>query len=148
MKDIMRKGDTITDLAEKIDVDAVVLEKTLSRFNEHAANGEDPDFQRGVNGYDRYYGDPRNEPNSCIAPLIKAPYYAIKIFPGDIGTKGGISTDENGQAIDSDGKLITGLYAIGNSSASVMGRTYPGAGSTLGPAMTFGYLAAHHVAQT
>ena len=148
MKDILFRGDSIAELAEKIDIAPDVLEATFSRFNEYAEMGEDPDFDRGVNGYDRYYGDPRNEPNPCLAPLKKAPYYAVKIFPGDIGTKGGVLTNENGQAVDESGSLIRGLYAIGNSSASVMGRTYPGAGSTLGPAMTYGYLAAHHAAQS
>ena len=148
MKDIMHRSQSISKLADKIGVDAAVLEQTFSRFNEYAVKGEDPDFNRGVNGYDRYYGDPRSEPNPCLAPLVKAPFYAIKIFPGDIGTKGGVLTNENGQAIDTNGNLIKGLYAIGNTSASVMGRSYPGAGSTLGPAMTFGYLAAHHAAQS
>lgn len=148
MKDILFRGETVAELAEKIALPVDVLEQTFARFNEYAARGEDPDFDRGVNGYDRYYGDPRNEPNPCIAPLAKPPYYAVKIFPGDIGTKGGVLTNENGQALDTDGNLIKGLYAIGNTSASVMGRTYPGAGSTLGPAMTFGYLAAQHAAQT
>ncbi len=147
MTKILRKAKTVAELAEQIGVPADSLEQTFSRFNEHAAKGEDPDFQRGVNGYDRYYGDPRSEPNPCLAPLDKAPYYAIKICPGDIGTKGGVLTNENGCAIDTQGQPIRGLYAIGNTSASVMGRTYPGAGSTLGPAMTFGYLAAHHAAQ-
>jgi 3-oxosteroid 1-dehydrogenase len=148
MKDIMHRSQSISKLADKIGVDAAVLEQTFSRFNGYAEKGEDPDFNRGVNGYDRYYGDPRSEPNPCLAPLVKAPFYAIKIFPGDIGTKGGVLTNENGQAIDTNGNLIKGLYAIGNTSASVMGRSYPGAGSTLGPAMTFGYLAAHHAAQS
>ena len=147
MRDVMKRADTIQELAEEIGVPTDALEATLARFNEFAVKGEDPDFQRGVNGYDRYYGDPRSQPNPCLAPLKKAPFYAVKIFPGDIGTKGGVLTDENGCALDEDNKPIRGLYAIGNSSASVMGRTYPGAGTTLGPAMTFGHLAAHHVAQ-
>ncbi len=146
-KEILCKAETIADLAAQIGVDANVLETTFARFNEHAANGEDPDFNRGVNGYDRYYGDPRNEPNPCIRPLEHTPFYAVKIFPGDIGTKGGVVTDEHGRALSPSGEPIAGLYAIGNTSASVMGRAYPGAGSTLGPAMTFGYLAAHHVTQ-
>ncbi len=148
IREVLKKAGSVAELAEKIAVPADALEATFARFNEFAAKGEDPDFQRGVNGYDRYYGDPRSEPNPCLAPLAKAPYYAIKIFPGDIGTKGGVLTDENGRALDDQGNPISGLYAIGNTSASVMGRTYPGAGSTLGPAMTFGYLAAHHAAQT
>ncbi len=148
MRDIMQRGKTIAELAERIDIEPRVLEQTFARFNEFAKKGEDPDFHRGVNGYDRYYGDPRNQPNPCLAPLTKPPFYAVKIVPGDIGTKGGVRTDENGCALDESGAPIRGLYAIGNTSASVMGRTYPGAGSTLGPAMTFGYLAAHHAAQS
>ena len=147
MRDVMRQARTVEELARVIEVPADALQQTFARFNEFAARGEDPDFQRGVNGYDRYYGDPRSEPNPCLAPLGKAPFYAVQIFPGDIGTKGGVLTDENGRALDADNRPIPGLYAIGNSSASVMGRTYPGAGTTLGPAMTFGYLAAHHLAQ-
>ena len=147
IRDMLRKGESIAELADAMGVESAVLEATFSRFNEYAARGEDPDFHRGENGYDRYYGDPRNQPNPCLAPLDKGPFYAIRIFPGDIGTKGGIVTDENGAALDGNRQPIKGLYAIGNTSASVMGRTYPGAGSTLGPAMTFGYLAAHHAAQ-
>lgn len=147
MHDVMKRGQTVAELAAKTGLPADALQDTFARFNDFAVKGEDPDFQRGVNGYDRYYGDPRSRPNPCLAPLDKAPFYAVKIFPGDIGTKGGVLTDDNGCALDGDGKAIRGLYAIGNSSASVMGRTYPGAGTTLGPAMTFGYLAAHHVAQ-
>ena len=146
--EVLRIGETIAELAQAIEVDASVLQATFERFNEFAAQGEDPDFQRGVNGYDRYYGDPRSQPNPCLATLTKAPFYAFKIFPGDIGTKGGVLTDDNGCALDSQGQTIPGLCAIGNTSASVMGRTYPGAGTTLGPAMTFGYLAAHHLAQS
>ncbi|MGI9322956.1 MAG: FAD-binding protein, partial [Pseudomonadales bacterium] len=137
-RDVIKRGDTIAELAAEINVDASVLEATFQRFNEHAKQGEDPDFQRGVNGYDRYYGDPRNKPNPCLAPLVKAPFYAARIYPGDIGTKGGVLTDVNGQARHTGGLLVHGLYAVGNSSASMMGRTYPGAGTTLGPAMTFG----------
>ncbi len=146
--EVLRKGATIAELAQAMHVDADVLQATFERFNEFAAKGEDPDFQRGVNLYDRYYGDPRSQPNPCLATLSQAPFYAFKIFPGDIGTKGGVLTDEKARALNAQGEPIPGLYAIGNTSASVMGRTYPGAGSTLGPAMTFGYLAAHHLAQS
>jgi 3-oxosteroid 1-dehydrogenase len=147
LREVLHKANSITELADKINVPGPILEQTFERFNGYAMEGKDPDFHRGVNAYDLYYGDPRNEPNPCIAPLSKAPFYAIKIVPGDIGTKGGVLTDESGCALDQDHRPIGGLYAIGNTSASVMGRTYPGAGSTLGPAMTFGYLAARHAAQ-
>ena len=147
MRDVMKRGQTVEELAAATGLPAAALQHTFARFNEFAVKGEDPDFQRGVNGYDRYYGDPRSKPNPCLAPPERAPFYAVKIFPGDIGTKGGVLTDENGCALDTNNAPIRGLYAIGNTSASVMGRTYPGAGTTLGPAMTFGYLAAQHAAQ-
>jgi len=147
MRAVLHKGDTVAELAAQMDVDVPTLTGTFARFNEYAAKGEDPDFGRGVNAYDRYYGDPRNTPNACLAPLEKPPFYAIRIFPGDIGTKGGVVTDEHGRALDRSGNPIVGLYAAGNSSASVMGRAYPGGGATLGSAMTFGYLAGRHVAQ-
>lgn len=146
--EVIKIGKTFTELAEQIQVDPAVLEATVQRFNEHASQGEDPDFQRGLSGYDRYYGDPRTKPNPCLAPLVKAPFYAVRIYPGDLGTKGGVLTDEMGRALDANGQPIPGLYATGNNSASVMGRSYPGAGTTLGPAMTFGYLAARHAAQS
>ena len=103
------------------------------------------DFQRGENSYDLIYGDIRIQPNPCLAPVVEPPFYAIEIYPGDIGTKGGLLTDENARVVGEDGGPIPGLYAIGNCSASVTGRYYPGAGATLGPAMTFGYLAARHL---
>jgi len=92
--------------------------------------------------YDRYYGDPRNRPNPNLGPLVKPPFYAVRIVPGDLGTKGGLRTDERARVLRADGTPIPGLYAAGNASAAVMGRSYAGAGATIGPAMTFGYLAA------
>ena len=146
-REVLRKGDSVAALAAAIGVEQAALEASLARFNAHAAKGEDPDFGRGASGYDRYYGDPRNLPNPCLKPLDKPPYYALKIFPGDIGSKGGVVADAHGRALNGKGQPIPGLYAIGNCSASVVGRSYPGAGATLGPAMTFGYLAARHAAQ-
>ena len=146
-REVLRKADSVAALAAAIGAEPAVLEAALARFNAHAAKGEDPDFGRGASGYDRYYGDPRNQPNPCLKPLDKPPYYALKIFPGDIGSKGGVVADAHGRALNGEGQPIPGLYAIGNCSASVVGRSYPGAGATLGPAMTFGYLAARHAAQ-
>jgi 3-oxosteroid 1-dehydrogenase len=117
------------------------LAATVQRFNALADSGRDDDFHRGESAYDRYYGDPRNQPNPCLAPLVKPPFYAVRIVPGDLGTKGGLSTDERARVLRADGSPIPGLYAAGNTSALVMGRTYAGPGATLGPAMTFGYLA-------
>jgi 3-oxosteroid 1-dehydrogenase len=121
---------------------------TVQRFNRFAQSGKDEDFQRGESAYDRYYGDPSHQPNPCFGPLTEPPFYGTRLYPGDIGTKGGVVTNEKSQVLDAQGHWITGLYAAGNNSASVMGNSYPGPGSTLGPALTFGYVAARHAAGT
>lgn len=138
---VLVRSETLAGLAEKIEVPAAALESTVERLNTFARNGVDEDFHKGESVYDRYYGDPRNKPNPCLAPLEKAPYYAIRIVPGDLGTKGGLRTDANARVLREDGSHIPGLYAAGNTSAAVMGHSYAGAGATIGPAMTFGYLA-------
>jgi 3-oxosteroid 1-dehydrogenase len=140
------KADSLEALAQQIEVDVAGLRATVERMNGFAATGEDQDFGKGSNTFDRYYGDVNVKPNPCLAPLAKAPFYGIRIDAGDIGTKGGLLTDEFARVLHQDGQPIPGLYAIGNTSAAVMGPSYPGAGSTLGPAMTFGYIAAHHLA--
>jgi len=140
----LKKSGTLEGLAEKIGVDAPGLKDTIEKFNEFAKAGKDEDFNRGDSLYDCYYGDTKAGPNASLAPLKEAPFYAIEVFPGDLGTKGGVVTNPNGQALRDDGTPIPGLYATGNCSASVMDRSYPGAGGTIGPSMTFGYLAAHH----
>lgn len=140
----LKRSSTLDGLAEKIGVDAAGLAATVERFNVFAKAGKDEDFNRGDSLYDCYYGDTKAGPNASLAPLSEAPYYAIEVFPGDLGTKGGVVTNPNGQALREDGTVIEGLYATGNCSASVMDRSYPGAGGTIGPSMTFGYLAAHH----
>jgi 3-oxosteroid 1-dehydrogenase len=139
---VVFRGPTLASLATQIDVPASALEQTIERFNAFAGAGVDEDFHKGDSVYDRYYGDPRNRPNPCLAPLAKAPYYAIKVVPGDLGTKGGLRTDDRARVLREDGTPIPGLYAAGNASAAVMGHSYAGAGATIGPAMTFGYLAA------
>jgi 3-oxosteroid 1-dehydrogenase len=136
------KARSIGELARRIDVDPARLEATVARVNRYAATGVDEDFARGSAPYDRYYGDLSVKPNPNLAPIDKPPFYAMPVYPGDIGTKGGLATDERGRVLDTAGQVIPGLYAIGNNSASVMGPSYPGAGATLAPAMTFGYLAA------
>ncbi len=141
---IVSKAETIEQLAEKIKVDANGLKQTISRNNRFSETGIDEDLQRGDSFYERYYGDASNKPNPCIAAIDKAPYYAIPIYPGDIGTKGGLATNCEAQVLDEDNQVIEGLYAIGNCSASVMGSKYLGAGATLGPAMIFGYRAVQH----
>ncbi|WP_020671779.1 3-oxosteroid 1-dehydrogenase [Amycolatopsis nigrescens] len=143
---IAAKAATVASLAERIEVPAEALEATVRRFNGFARAGVDQDFHRGDSAYDHYYGDPRNRPNPSLGPLDQAPYYAIKIVPGDLGTKGGLCTDVHARVLREDGSVIENLYAAGNASAAVMGRTYAGPGATIGPAMVFGYLAARHLA--
>ncbi|MBC3503769.1 FAD-dependent oxidoreductase [Pseudomonas sp. SWRI59] len=140
------KADSLAALAGQIGVDAAGLQQTVARMNAYAQSGVDLEFGRGGNVFDRYYGDSNVKPNPCLAPLSKGPYYAMRLDAGDIGTKGGLLTNEHAQVVCQDGVAIPGLYAIGNCSASVMGTSYPGAGGTLGPAMTFGYIAARHIA--
>lgn len=121
------------------------LRATADRFNELARKGHDDDFNRGDSAYDNYYGDP-TLPNPNLYPLGKPPYYAFQIILGDLGTSGGLRTDEYARVLRSDDSFVKGLYAVGNTSAAVMGRSYAGAGATIGPAMTFGYVAAKHIA--
>lgn len=111
-------------------------------MNGFARSGKDLDFARGENAFDRFYGDKSVTPNPCMAPIETAPFYGIAVYPGELGTKGGLKVDERARVLTASGELIPGLYAAGNCSSPVMGRTYPGAGSTLGPATTFGYVAA------
>ncbi|MFK0574124.1 FAD-binding protein, partial [Endozoicomonas sp.] len=146
-KDYYQKAATLKELAENIGVDVEGLQETVTKYNQYSVEGSDPEFGKGDSLFDRYYGDPNVTPNPCLGPLEKGPFYAVKINIGDIGTKGGLVTNVDGQVLREDGEAIPGLYAIGNTSASVMKQTYPGAGSTIGPAMTFGYLSANHIAQ-
>ena len=139
------RADDLAGLARGAGIDADGLVKTVTRFNEFAAAGRDEDFGRGDSAYDRYYGDPRLA-NPNLAPLARPPFYAVRIVPGDLGTKGGLRTDERARVLRPDGTAIEGLFAAGNASAAVMGHSYAGAGATIGPAMTFGYIAAHTMA--
>lgn len=145
VKTILKKAPTIEALAREMGVSPTALSATVARFNQHAAKGEDPDFHRGEAAYDKMYGDPSQSPNPCLRPLDTGPFYALPIYPGDIGTNGGLKTNARAQVIGKDGKPIGGLYAIGNNAASAMGESYPGAGVTIGPAMTFGYAAARDI---
>ena len=138
------KGETLDELAAQIGVDPAGLKRSAARMTEFAQTGVDLDFRRGGNAFDRYYGDPRRK-NPNLGPIAKGPFYAMKLLPGDIGTKGGLLTDREGRVLDEQGQVIEGLYCVGNNSASVMGPAYPGAGSTLGPAMTFAYRAVAHM---
>jgi 3-oxosteroid 1-dehydrogenase len=140
------KAWTLDALAASVGVPAAALRATVDRFNSLAVKGTDTDFHRGDSAYDHYYTDPSVLPNSCLAPLWLPPYYAFRIVPGDLGTKGGLVTDARARVLRADGSAIPGLYAAGNASAAVMGHSYAGAGSTIGPAMTFGYIAALDIA--
>jgi 3-oxosteroid 1-dehydrogenase len=140
------RADTIEELAVSIGVPAAALAATHERFNGFARKGVDEDFHRGESAYENYYADP-SCPNPNLAPVDHPPFYAIKIVPGDLGTKGGLVTNEHAQVLRPDGTVIAGLYATGNTSAALMGRDYAGPGATIGPAMTFGFVAARHMGQ-
>lgn len=142
------RADSIDVLAGKIGVDKAGLAETVAKMNEYASKGVDPEFGKGSIPIDRYYSDPSVKPNTCLGPIVKPPFYAVPMYPGEIGTKGGLDVDSKARVLREDGSVIDGLYAIGNTSAAVMGSTYPGAGSTLGPAMTFGYIAARDIAES
>ena len=139
----LQRAASIEELAGRIGVPADALAGTVSRFNEGARAGRDEDFKRGDSAYDRYYGDPTLT-NPCLNELVKPPFYAARLVPGDLGTKGGLLTDEQARVLREDGTVIEGLYAVGNTSASVMGNEYAGAGATIGPSLTFGWVAARH----
>ena len=144
---VVKEAHSWDELARKIDVPAENLRATATRFNQLAHAGHDDDFNRGDSAYDNYYGDP-TLPNPNLRPLGKPPYYAFQIILGDLGTSGGLRTDEHARVLRGDDTVVPGLYAVGNASAAVMGRSYAGAGATIGPAMTFGYIAAKHAANT
>jgi 3-oxosteroid 1-dehydrogenase len=140
------RDDTIGGLARQIDVPAAELEGTIRRFNEFAAKGIDPDFGRGQSAYNDCLGDPGFRPNAALGPLDRAPYYATRVYPADVGTCGGVITNEHAQVLDEQDRVIDGLYATGNITATVMGRTYLGAGGSIANTMVFGYVAARHAA--
>jgi 3-oxosteroid 1-dehydrogenase len=139
---VIVKSSTLEGLADKLELPVEELRATIARFNGFATSGVDEDFHRGESAYDKYYSDPTVTPNPSLHVIDQGPFYAVKIVPGDLGTKGGLVTDERARVLRADGSVIEGLYAAGNASAAVMGRTYAGPGATIGPAMTFGYLAA------
>ena len=142
----LKRGTTLAELADRIGIDPKGLEATVAEFNTSAAEGRDPFFGKGSRAYNRYQGDALHGPNPCVAPIKDGPYYAIKMVIGDLGTYAGIKTDAHARALDANGQPISGLYAAGNDMASIMGGNYPGAGITLGPALTFGYIAGKHLA--
>jgi len=138
----LKQADSLEQLATISGVDPEGLRDTVQRFNRMAEQGRDEDFGKGESAFDLYAGDPAHRPNPCLGAIGKPPFYALQIAAGDLGTKGGLLTNEKAQVLREDGSVIPGLYAAGNSSASVMGNFYPGAGGTIGAAMTYGYIAA------
>jgi succinate dehydrogenase/fumarate reductase flavoprotein subunit len=142
----LKKGRTLRELAERVGIDAAAFEQTVEAYNRDARRGEDPQFKRGSTAYNRYLGDPDHKPNPCVGPIERGPFYAVRVVPGDLGTFAGLRTDADARVIDESGNAIPGLYAAGNDMASIMGGNYPGGGITLGPAMTFGFIAGRHLA--
>jgi 3-oxosteroid 1-dehydrogenase len=140
------KAPTVAELADKIGIEPARLQQVVANMNGYARTGIDPEYGRGSNDYDRVFGDPTLKPNPSLGPIEKAPFYAIQVNLGDLGTKGGLKADARARVLDKQGQPISGLYAAGNASGSPFGNCYPGAGGTLGPAMVFGYIAANDIA--
>lgn len=141
------RGDTLVELAQRCGIDKAQFEATVAEFNRHADRGKDPQFGRGDNAYNRYNGDPAHAPNPCVAPIVQTPFYAVKIVMGELGTLAGLSIDPYARVLDNGAKPIPGLYAAGNDASNVMAGDYMSGGSTLGPGMVWGYVAACHMAQ-
>jgi len=141
---MLKQAWTLGDLARMCDIDPAGLAGTVERFNEHAAKGIDPDYGRGESAYNRALGDPNHKVHPCLGPIDHPPYYAVQVVPGDIGTCGGLVTDEQARVLGEGGEPIAGLYATGNGTATVMGRHYLGPGASIANSMVFGYVAARH----
>jgi 3-oxosteroid 1-dehydrogenase len=137
-------GDSIEALAGACNLDAARLKATVERFNGFVDKGRDEDFGRGSHAYDEWLGDALHTPSHTLGKIEKGPFYAVKIYPGDVSTYGGLVTDEFARVLREDGSVIDGLYATGTSTASVMGKATPGAGGSIGPSFTWGYVAAKH----
>jgi succinate dehydrogenase/fumarate reductase flavoprotein subunit len=142
----LASGATPGELAASLGVDRAGLERTIAQYNADAAQGVDSRFDLGGNVYQRFLGDAAHGPNPCMRPIERAPFYAVRLYPSDLGTAAGLLTDESARVLDGDGRPIPGLYACGNDMNSIMGGAYPGPGITLGPALVFGWLAARHLA--
>jgi succinate dehydrogenase/fumarate reductase flavoprotein subunit len=140
------KGNTLDELAKNAGIDAAGLRAAVAAFNTGAVSGQDAEFQRGSTSFNRYLADPTHQPNPCVAPVSQGPFYAVKLVMGDLGTFDGIKTSVVGEVLKRDGLPISGLYAVGNDRASIMGGNYPGAGITHGPNMTFGFVTGNHIA--
>lgn len=142
----LRAAQSVPALAQQIGVDSAALSETVRKHNEYARTGLDPDFGKGGNAYDLGNGDPAHRPNPCLGPIEEPPFCAVAVVPTPLGTSLGLRTNGVAQVCDAAGQPIAGLYACGNDMHSTMGGEYPGAGAQIGPAMTFGYLAARHAA--
>lgn len=142
----LKSAYTLEGLARVCRIDAKGLQTTVDDYNRHAQTGQDPQFGRGSTPYNRKQGDPLHQPNPCVAPISKGPFYAVKVEPGCFGTFAGLKTNEHAQVLNADGQAIKGLYAAGTDMASIMGGYYPAGGINLGPALTFGYIAGRHMA--
>lgn len=143
----LHRADSITTLAQSIRVQADGLAQSVATLNQAAVTGHDAEFGRGESAYDRYLGDASHKPNPCLGPIETAPFYAVQIWPGDIGTATGLKVDEHARVLDRANRSIPGLFACGNDMNSVMAGTYPAAGITLGPALTFGYIAGRTIVE-
>ena len=144
----LTEAPTLDDLARKLEIDAAGLNGTVARMGEYAATGIDPEFGRGTTPYHHVNGDARHKPNPNLGPIRTAPFYAMRLWPGDIGAATGFVTNADAQVLGPDDRPIPGLYAIGNDMNSIMGGTYPGPGITIGPGLTFAYIAARHAGQS
>ncbi|MBO0732551.1 MAG: FAD-binding protein, partial [Acidimicrobiaceae bacterium] len=144
----MKTAATLEDLARQCGIDAAGLIETVEHFNSSARMGTDPDFHRGEGAHERYQGDWTHKPNASVGPLDTPPFYAVELYPGDVGTSGGLLCDEFARVLDANHQPIPGLYATGNCTASVMGRTYPGAGASIGASFVFAYIGMKHAAAT
>lgn len=145
LRSFMTKAGSLEELARLTGIDVAGLKATVAKVNQYARTGVDLDFRRGGSAYERFYGDPAVGPNPTLGPVATPPFYAMTIYPGDLGTTGGLKTDIHARVVSEQGEPIPGFYAVGNCSASAIAGTYPGPGSTLGPATTFGYIAARHM---
>jgi 3-oxosteroid 1-dehydrogenase len=143
----LKSADNVEDLAKLLEIEPETLRATIDRFNGFVAKNRDEDFHRGDRAYDRWLGDPYHKPSETLGTIERAPFYSVPVLPGDVGTYGGVVTDVHARVLRNDGSVIPGLYATGVSTASVMGRCYPGAGASVGPSFLWGYLAAKHAAR-
>ena len=144
-KGYLKKADTLEGLAGQLDIEPATLRATVDRFNSFVEKNHDDDFNRGDRAYDRWLGDAYHPKNASLGSISEGPFYAVPVVPGDVGTYGGVVTDEKARVLREDGSVIAGLYATGVSTASVMGRAYAGAGASVGPSFVWGYVTAKHV---